>query len=416
MSPERPAAAAAGRVTGPTRLATRTQQRHAREITHHTRSHDPTTRMRIGMLCHNYPPHPGGLEVMVRNLARGLALRHEVTLVTSAFDGAEGRSEEDGFVVHRIPAVHATEGMGIPYPIPTGRGVSAALDALTSADVLHAHGALYPTTIQAARLAKRHSVPFVVTEHVGFVEYDSRVVNAVEAAAWATIGDWVMRTTSAITTYNSRVQHWLGARYPGSDIRFIGNGVDTAAFRPRTPAERSALRRSFDLPDGRPLVLFAARDSEKKNLDDVLAITRDDFHLVVCGATRRLQATNLTDLGLVRYDLMPELFGCVDAMVHASTGEGFPLAVQEALASGVPIALLWDPGYAAWLDRDAVAACDDIAQLAGVVRSLASSEPRRRELSRAGRTWTERNWSWDVTVAAYEQLYTGGRHPMRMSA
>jgi len=368
------------------------------------------------MLCHNYPPHPGGLEVMVRNLACGLARRHEVTLVTSAFDGAEGRSEEDGFVVHRVPAFHATEGMGIPYPIPTGRGVSDALAALASADLLHAHGALYPTTIHAARLARRRAVPLVVTEHVGFVEYGSRVVNAVEAVAWSTIGDRVMRATSAITTYNSRVQHWLGTRYPGSDIRFIGNGVDTAAFRPRTTAERSELRRSFGVPDDRPLVLFAARQSEKKNLDDVLAITRDDFHLVVCGATRGLSGANLTDLGLVRYDRMPELFGCVDALVHASTGEGLPLAVQEALASGVPIALLWDPGYAAWLDRDAVAACDSLEQLGPAVHALASSEARRSELSRAGRAWTERHWSWDVTVAAYEQVYADVRHPMSMSA
>jgi hypothetical protein len=45
------------------------------------------------MLCSNYPPHPGGLEVMVQNLARGLARRHEVTVVTSAFGDAVGRHE-----------------------------------------------------------------------------------------------------------------------------------------------------------------------------------------------------------------------------------------------------------------------------------------------------------------------------------
>jgi glycosyltransferase involved in cell wall biosynthesis len=361
--------------------------------------------MRIGMLCHNYPPHPGGLEVMVRNLASGLAKRHDVTLVTSAFDGAEGKTVEDGMTVHRVPAFHATERVGIPYPIPMGSALGAALRALTSVDLLHAHGALYATSMHAARLARRRTVPLVVTEHVGFVDYPSWMVNAVEAVAWSTIGDRVMTTTSAVTTYNSRVQQWLGKRYPSRTIRFIGNGVDTDTFRPRTSDERVELRRSFGLPDDRPLVLFAARDSEKKNLGDVLQFTRDDFHLVVCGAARGLKADGLTDLGVVPYARMTDLFGCVDAMVHASTGEGFPLAVQEALASGLPIALLWDPGYGTWLDRSVVAACDSIEQLGTAVRSLATDESLRRRLSAAGRDWTETKWSWDATVQAYEDLY-----------
>jgi D-inositol-3-phosphate glycosyltransferase len=371
------------------------------------------------MLCHNYPPHPGGLEVMVRNLARGLARRHDVTLVTSAFDGAEGKAVEDGMTVWRVPAIHTTERVGIPYPIPMGDMLGAALRSLTSVDLLHAHGALYRTSIHAARLSRRRAVPFVITEHVGFVEHGNPMVNAVESVVWSTIGDRVMKDTNAVTTYNSRVQEWLGKRYPARDIRFIGNGVDTATFRPRRSEERLALRRSFGLPDDRPLVLFAARDSEKKNLGDVLKLTRDGFHLVVCGTARGLKGENLTDLGIVPYDRMSGLFGCVDAMVHTSTGEGVPLPVQEALASGLPIALLWDPAYAAWLDRSAVAACDSIEQLGEAVRSLAADATLRCRLSRAGREWTERKWSWDATVQAYERLYadvTHTKHASKMSA
>ena len=368
------------------------------------------------MLCHNYPPHPGGLEVMVQNLASGLAKRHEVTLVTSAFDGAQGKSTENGMVVHRVPALHATERVGIPYPIPLGAALTSALEDLARVDLLHAHGALYRTSVHASRISRRRRVPFVVTEHVGFVKYSNPMVNAVEAVAWSTIGDRIVTSCDALTTYNSRVQEWLGRRYPAREIRFIGNGVDTTTFRPRTPAERAELRRSFGLPDDRPLMLFAARDSEKKNLGDVLQFTRDDYHLVVCGAARGLRAEHLTDLGVVPYARMSGLFGCVDGMVHASTGEGFPLAVQEALASGVPIALLWDPGYAAWLDRSVVAAGDSIEQLEGAVRSLATDAALRCQLSRAGRCWTEKKWSWDATVEAYEALYADIMHPQRMSA
>lgn len=374
------------------------------------------------MLCSNYPPHPGGLEIMVQNLARGLARRHEVTVVTSAFAGAEGTGEEDGMIVHRIPTFHATERLGIPYPVPSVRGFGAALRSMPSIDLLHAHGALYASSIHAAQAARRLRVPLVLTEHVGFVEYGSRAINAVESIAWGTVGDRVVGGSRAVTTYNSRVMEWLTGRYPGHDIHFIGNGVDTATFHPRPRAARHEIRRSFGLPDDRPLVLFAARASEKKNLDAVLAFPREAFHLVVCGAPRGLRADGLTDLGVVPYGRMPQLFGCVDAMVHASTGEGFPLAVQEALASGLALALLWDPGYGAWLDRNAVAACDDIGQLDQAVRSLATDQTHRGRLSAAGREWALQHWSWDATVQGYEQLYLGvtqvGRRqpPTRMSA
>jgi len=110
------------------------------------------------------------------------------------------------------------------------------------------------------------------------------------------------------------------------------------------------------------------------------------------------------------------LFGCVDAMVHASTGEGFPLAVQEALASGVPIALLWDPGYAAWLDASVVAACDTVERIGSVVSTLVRDPSLRERLSRAGREWTERKWSWSATVAAYERMYGDVTDSKRTSA
>ena len=361
--------------------------------------------MRIGMLCHYYPPHPGGIEIVVWNLARALSSRHEVSIVTSAIGADAGTSVEDDITVVRTPAYNPTERFGIPYPVPSGRGLGDAIRALGSADVVHAHGALYAGSIHAARLARRDHVPLVVTEHVGFVDYPSRLVNAVESAAWTMVGDRVVSATNALVTINSRTQRWLEQRYPRTDIRFIGNGVDTRRFHPRSPAEQAELRKSLGLPSDKPLVLFAGRDSDKKNLDAVLAMPRDDFHLVVCGARRGLEGRGLTDLGIVSYDQMPRLFGAVDVMVQASTGEGFPLVVQEALASGIAIAILWDPGYASTLDRHVVAACDSVTEIGALVQSLARSETIRHRLSRDGRAWAEAHWSWEATARSYEDLY-----------
>ena len=361
--------------------------------------------MRVGMLCSNYLPHPGGLEVMVQHLAKGLAKNNEVVLVTSAFDGAIGETIEHGITVHRVPAVHVTERFGIPYPVPFGRELRTALRAVRACDVLHTHGALYAISIQAALLARRCKIPLVLTEHVGFVQYSSHVVNAIQSLAWRAVGNNVVRTARALTTLNTRVQSWLKARYPGREVHFIGNGVDTALFSPRDAEERSAIRRDLGLPCDRPLVLCVARDSEKKNLDAVLRIPRDNFHLVVCGAKRGLQRDHMTDLGVVPYATMPRLFACADVLIHPATGEGFPLAVQEALASGVATALLWDDGYAASLDARVVAAYDSIEHVDSTLMRLLAEECWRSELAAAGRQWAVDQWSWNATVSAYEGLY-----------
>jgi glycosyltransferase involved in cell wall biosynthesis len=361
-------------------------------------------RLRIAMFASNYSPHPGGLEVMVRSLARGLAERHDVVLVTSGYSATSGVSREDGMVVHRLPALHAAESLGVPYPVPAGPGLRRALAAAASADVVHAHGALYFQTLLARRVARRTKAPLVLTEHVGFVSYEQPAIDAIQRAAWAVIGDRMIRNADAVVTYNARVREWLAVR-GGRPVRYVGNGVDLDRFRPRPDAERRVLRRSFGLPESGVLALFAGRDAAKKNLDVVLRAPRDDYTLVVTGARRNLSGANLVDLGVLPHEQMADLFAAVDVLVHPASGEGFPLAVQEAVAAGVPVVLLWDEGYGQWMPRTLVVACDGLDDVAPQLAALARDGARRDALARTGRAWVEANWSWAATVAAYEEIY-----------
>jgi D-inositol-3-phosphate glycosyltransferase len=360
--------------------------------------------IKIAMFVSNYLPHPGGLEVMVWNLARGLARRHEVVLVTSAYNGVHGVSDEDGMTVHRLPAVHVTERFGVPYPVPAGPGLQAALRGVAGAQVVHAHGALYAQSILARALARRAGAPFVLTEHVGFVEYPSASLNAIQRVAWSVIGTPLVRGADAVVTYNARVHDELERR-SGREVRFVGNGVDVEQFHPRTSDERRALRRSFGLPEKGVLALFAGRESEKKNLDVLLRAERDAYTLVVCGWERNLTGRALVDLGVVPYARMADLFACADVMLHPASGEGFPLAVQEAIASGLPVALLWDEGYSRWMPRTIVAACATAEEVPQRMAELARDSARRLVLGDAGRAWAKAQWSWDATVKAYERIY-----------
>lgn len=359
--------------------------------------------MRIGIATHNYPPHLGGLETIVRELARAFARRHEVVVVSTAWAGRTGVMNEDGMVVHRLPAWHGSERFGVPYATPLGIGVARAAAALRRCEVLHAHGSLYATTLLALS-ARRRGTPFFVTEHVGFVPYSSSVLNAVQRAAWSAIGTPVVRRSAKVIAYNSRVRDWLSGRFGDRAVAFIRNGVDTAMFAPRGAPERRLARAKLGLPDDVPLGLFVGRAAQKKNLDAVLSFSPRHYRLVVCGAERALPEQVL-NLGAVPHATMPDVFAAADFLIHAATGEGFPVTVQEAMASGLPVALLWDPGYEGSVVRDAVLAADSLTGVADTAEQLALSPERRDDLGRRSRDFAVRYWSWDTAVEQHLELF-----------
>jgi glycosyltransferase involved in cell wall biosynthesis len=358
--------------------------------------------VKIGLFCHNYPPHPGGLEVVAEAIAVAQACTHDVQVLTTAWADRRGESREHGLTVHRLPATHFAERLDVPYPVPLGPGLAGAQRAMLDRDVLHAHGALYATTLLACRVHRRTGAPLLLTEHVGFVDYGRAVVNAVQRLAWRTVGRHVLSHVGAVVVYNERVQAALHAAYPALRIEFIGNGVDLAE-EPPDADERRRLRGRLGLPGDRPLALFVGRRSKKKNLDRVLAMERHGYRLAVVGGHPDLPP-DVVDLGVVPHAALMDFYRAADLLVHAATGEGFPFAVQEAMASGLPVALLWDAGYAKVLDRGVVAAADDFSALARAVESLAADTELRAAIARAGHRWAQSQWSLAATAERYLAL------------
>jgi glycosyltransferase involved in cell wall biosynthesis len=367
--------------------------------------------LRIGITAHNYPPYLGGLEVLVRELTRRFAREHEVVVVTTAWEGRSGVAVEDGATIHRLPAWHGAARRGVPYAVPVGPGLRAAYNALRSCDVIHAHGSLYLTTILAA-LARRPQAPLVLTEHVGFVPYASTLLTTAQRIAWATIGSPIVRRSYRVITYNSRVHEALAARFGLDRMSFIANGVDTSRFRPSDAVARRAARARLGLPANDVLALFVGRDSPKKNLDAVLRFPEAGYRLVVCGAERALPPKAI-NLGSRPHEAMPDVFAAADFLLHAAEGEGFPLTVQEAMAAGLPVALLWDSGYAGSVDPGAVIAAGSLADLSRAARSLAENAVLRDQQGLASRAYAAQHWNWDVTIERHLDIF---RDALRQSS
>jgi glycosyltransferase involved in cell wall biosynthesis len=207
----------------------------------------------------------------------------------------------------------------------------------------------------------------------------------------------------------------VGYRWPP---RIIFNGVDTELFHPAADASEKALvRKQLGLAADRPIALFAGRFVEKKGLSALrrAAALGPEIDWVLAGwGTLDPMQWGLSNVfvrsGLDQASLAP-LYRASDVFVLPSVGEGFPLVLQEALASGLPSVCGAETAEAddrlAGLVRPvALNAADPAGAATAVLRavreSIAQSTPEQsRQRSELARTW----YSWSHAAEQYETVF-----------
>jgi D-inositol-3-phosphate glycosyltransferase len=359
-------------------------------------------------------PHIGGIEVIVDELASRLAERgNEVTHVTSVA-GAKRNGTDARYRVRRVSAINTLETrLGVPYPI-FGPGLLSVLgDEIAAADVIHAHGFIYPGTVVAFTLAQRaqSKPPLVLTEHVGHVAYGSRALNAVQRAAIRVFGRHVLQRSDAVVTYNERVGAQLVALCPSIGRETILNGVDHRMFHPPTADERRRLRSELGWDD-RPRALFVGRPVAKKGFPTAVSATESvgsPVRLVVAGSQQLPRGTpnGVEALGRLSRARLAQVYRACDIFLVPSWGEGFPLAAQEALASGLPLILAKDPGYAPNVDGvgEGVRIVEEPAGFAAAIAELVEDSGARERARGAAAAHAKSAFSWARATAEHEDLY-----------
>ena len=381
--------------------------------------------IRVALVSHYYPPHLGGLEVVVQEEAHRLAERGaEVTVVTSAW-GAPGGAARDGkVVVRRVRAWSGLERAGVPFPVFSPMLLAHLWATVRRADIVHIHDTLYISSWVAAvccRLLRRR---YVVTQHVGLVDHPSRVVRLAQHAVRRTLSRFVTGKAAALLPISTYVAADSPMIAPvGVPVTVLPNGVDVNHFRPAVAAgERAAIRQTLGLPLDERLVLYVGRFVPKKGFDLLAGSAGAGYRVVFVGGDRPRGVTDPRHIFLGRLDPdeVARVYRAVDLFVSASVGE-CPLTVLEAMASGVPVLLNDDPGHRGLgLPRDA-AAWGDLrgGDLPGLLAAQLDDEQALRRLARHGRAAAERAFSWDAHVdrlsGVYESLLRPGGHRTRVA-
>lgn len=204
---------------------------------------------------------------------------------------------------------------------------------------------------------------------------------------------------------------------PG-DIRVIPNGVDTTTF---IPGDRRRARGRVGLPATGLIVGSVGRlhpDKDPINFVEAIArlpeglraevtvvivgdgALRDEVQAVV---RRRGLEQQVVLLG-ERHDI-PDLLHAMDIFVLPSRTEGLPVALLEAMSTGLPVVATDVGGVAAAVeDAGLVVPPSDPSALAAALSRLLADETRRTELGLRGRQRAVDHYDRSVMFAAYERV------------
>ncbi len=272
------------------------------------------------------PPDRGGISAFLQRLLDGpLAREHDLRLLNLT------RPDEVGGA-GRFTASNVRR---------TLRDAAAVRRAAAGVDVVHVHTALVPlaTLIRAGvlvRTARPRRNRVLLHVHSGLVE------QWLHGRARRLLARLLLRPAHAVIACSEGSRRILAAAL-GDRVVLVDNGVDVEAF---SPAERPV--------GGPPRVLYAGLVSPRKGVPDLVRASRlllergVEHELLLAGGTpdeglaaeeaaRREHSPSARWLGPQPHEAMGDLYRSADVFCLPSWWEAMPLAILEAMATGLPV-------------------------------------------------------------------------------
>ncbi|BBY28037.1 glycosyltransferase family 4 protein [Mycolicibacterium sediminis] len=352
--------------------------------------------MRVAIVAESFLPNVNGVTNSVLRVIEHLRRTgHEVLVVAPDTPRGEEPADRvhDGVRVHRVPSRMFPKvtslPLGVPRPRMVGvlRGFEPDIVHLASPALLGYGGLL------AARHLGVPSVAVFQTDVAGFAE--SYGAGVMSRAAWAWTRHVHSHADRTLAPSTSAMENLAAHRVPR--VHHWGRGVDVTGY---VPSARDAALRAAWSPAGKPVVGFVGRLAPEKHVERLAVLARrDDVQVVVVGdgvdaAKLRALMPSAVFTGALYGPELATAYASMDVFVHPGEHETFCQAVQEAMASGLPVVAPNAGG-----PRDLVAPMhtglllevDEFeARLSGAVDHLLTERQRYSVAARRsvlGRTW-----------------------------
>jgi glycosyltransferase involved in cell wall biosynthesis len=371
----------------------------------------------VNVLSHLDPKY-GGMSAAVPALSSAVAEvgKHAVALAGfCAVDEEYSHITNRGVPVHRIQAGYANW-------VSNKAARDQFQKAVYSASGVHIHGLWEPSSLIAARAAKRANKPYLISAH-GMLQpwalNNKRWKKAIYGALIERSNLQGAACLHALTKAEADDYRAYGLTNP---IAVIPNGVDIPAH-----ADSELLLNEFPELRGKRLILFLSRIHFKKGLDILcrawssVAKRWPDAHLVLAGPdfenTRSsiealIAAAKLTErvtfTGMLDNRLKWSALRAAECFVLPSYSEGLSVSVLEAMGMALPVIVTrqcnlpevkeYGCGWVIEPNSDELAAALD--------GCLALPVSARAEMSRNGQSLIEKSYSWQVVGEQMSSLYS----------
>ncbi|MGY4653999.1 glycosyltransferase family 4 protein [Mycobacterium sp. URHB0021] len=295
--------------------------------------------MRVAIVAESFLPNVNGVTNSVLRVIEHLRRSgHEVLVIAPDTPNGEPPADKvyDGIRVHRVPSRMFPKVTSLPLGVPRPRmvGVLRGFDP----DVVHlaSPALLGYGGLHAARFLGIPTVAVFQTDVAGFAQ--SYGIGVAARVAWAWTRHLHKRADRTLAPSTSAMENLAAHRIPR--IYKWGRGVDITGFAPSSRDD--TLRRQWS-PDGKPIVGFVGRLAPEKHVERLATLAhRDDLQLVIVGDgvdATKLQTALPTAVftGALYGRELAAAYASMDVFVHPGEHETFCQAVQEAMASGLPV-------------------------------------------------------------------------------
>lgn len=276
-------------------------------------------------------PGDGSVEICIWNIARRLAVRHKVTIVSRRAPGLPDTGEFGQVQFVRLPS-------GTP-----SRYRSSVLGYLKSAGPFDLIQIDNRPQLLAAVKRQQPGTPVLLFLHsLTFVPPQSRTARCLALA-------------DAVAVNSRSLQQRLSQRFPGipGKLSVVSLGADLSRFSPAQPQDKARLRALYGIAPGFT-VLFVGRIIPRKGVPVLIrAMHRLNQHvparLLIAGRgkpayLRRLKSlarrlgVRVFFLGNIPHEHIHSLYQTADCFICPSQRhESFGLVNVEAMASGLPV-------------------------------------------------------------------------------
>lgn len=372
------------------------------------------------------PIHGIFVETRLRELLKSGAVQTRVVAPVPWFPSAHPRWGDYARMAH-TPRREQRHGVDVLHPryllVPkVGMTIAPALLALASVravqqvldegfdfDVIDAHY-YYPDGVAAAWLARRFDRPLTITARGTDLNLIPQHALPRRMIRWA-----AQRADASIGVCKALVDVLRDWGLDERHLHVMRNGVDLQRFR---PLPRDAARRELGL-DGGPVLLSVGHLIERKGHHLVIDAFSElvprlrDARLVIIGAgderahlealaAERGVRARICFTGAVPNEDLATWYSAADALVLASSREGWANVLLESMACGTPVVATNIWGTPEVVGPDAGVLVDERTgpAIAAAVSKLLAAPPSRADVRRHAE-----GFSWQATTVAQLELF-----------